>query len=197
MLRAFIAIQLSDELKCQIGELQSELRRQAPEASGLAWVKPEGVHLTLKFLGDIEENQVPLLTEALRRSAATVKPFRFELARVGVLPDLRFPKVLFAAVGGEEGAMQELMKLQAAVEAEALVLGFPQDGRPFRPHLTLARVRDRKAAAPLLNLRSLQNYADRVFGALTVNSVVLVRSDLRPGGALYTSLVEVPLSLQV
>src|SRR5207247_2680230 len=149
MLCAFIAIQLSDEMKREIGSVQAELKREVSgsgrrgKAVKIGWTQPEGIHLTLKFLGDIQETQVEALREILHRVAAPARPFTLEARGLGAFPNPRAPRVIWLGLHGSNDDMAELQRLQAAVEAGLGGLGFPKDARAFRPHLTVARIRAR------------------------------------------------------
>ena len=200
MVRAFIAIKLSDDLKRQIEGVQADLDRQVSRQgkSGrigrigkIGWVRPEGIHLTLKFLGEIPETQIEAVGAVVRRAASAADPFALEARGLGAFPNPRAPRVLWLGLHGEPGAMDALQRLQAAVEAGVAGLGFPREDRAFTPHLTLARVRDRGAAEPLEQV--LAGGRDRVVGGFRAGALALIKSELRPSGAVYTTLVEVPL----
>jgi 2'-5' RNA ligase len=200
MPRAFIAIQLSDDLKRQIEGVQADLERQVARQgkSGrigkigkIGWTQPAGIHLTLKFLGEIPETQIEDVSAVVRRAASAVEPFALEARGLGAFPNPRAPRVLWLGLHGEPGAMDALQRLQAAVEKEVAVLGFPRDDRAFTPHLTLARVRDRGAAEPLEQVLAADR--DRIVGSFRAGALALIKSELRPSGAVYTTLVEVPL----
>ena len=195
MLRAFIAIELSAELKRQISELQADLKRQAPELQALSWVRPEGIHLTLRFLGDMDERQIEPLTNVLKAAAATVPVFRLELRGLGGFPTPARTRVLWLGLTGDAEAISALHHLQATIEQEVVGLGFAGEERAYTPHLTLARVRNRAVSGPLAKL--IMKEQDRMVGELRAGSVELIKSELRPSGALYSSLVEVPFGLQV
>ena len=201
MLRAFIAIQLSGDLKCQIGSVQAELKREI-SGSGrggkgvkIGWTQPEGIHLTLKFLGDIQETQVEALREVLHKAAASARPFSLEARGLGAFPNPRAPRVIWLGLHGSNDDMAELQRLQAAVEGGAAGLGFAKEARAFTPHLTLARIRDRVEAGALEAVLTAQQ--NRVVGEFTASSVELIKSELRPSGAVYTTLVEVPFGAGV
>src|SRR5205823_11792895 len=128
MLRAFLAIQLSDEMKRQIGSVQAELKREV-SGSGrggravkickigkIGWTQPEVIHLTLKFLGDIQETQVEALREILHKAAAPARPFTLEARGLGAFPNPRAPRVIWLGLHGSNDDMGELRRLQAAVE---------------------------------------------------------------------------------
>jgi 2'-5' RNA ligase len=204
MLRAFIAIQLSDAVKLQIGSVQAELKREvsgsgrggkAVKIGKVGWTQPEGIHLTLKFLGDIPETQVEALREILKRAAAPARPFMLEARGLGAFPNARAPRVIWLGLHGSNDDMAELRRLQAAVEDGVAGLGFPKEARAFAPHLTLARIRDRVEAGALEPVLTAQQ--NRVVGKFAASSVKLIKSELRPSGAVYTTLVEVPFSAGV
>jgi len=195
MLRAFIAIQLSADLKRQIRELQAEWKRQTPELGALSWVHPEGIHLTLRFLGDMAEEQVEAIASVLRRAAAPVRAFRLDVRGLGGFPTPARARVLWLGLTGAAEAISALQHLQATIEHGVVGLGFAGEERAFTPHLTLARIRDRGVAGPVAKL--VMKEQDRTVGELHAGSVALIKSELRPNGAVYTSLVEVPFGLQV
>src|SRR2546421_211885 len=196
MLRAFIAIQLSDEVKRQIGSVQAELKREVSgsgrggKAVKIGWTQPEGIHLTLKFLGDIQETQVEALREILKRAAAPARPFTLEARGLGAFPNPRAPRVIWLGLHGKSDDMAELQRLQAAVEDGAAALGFAKEARAFTPHLTLARIRDRVEAGALEPV--LTGQQNRVVGGFTAGSGGLTKRGRRSSGALSTILVGVP-----
>src|SRR2546422_3630834 len=134
MLRAFIAIQLSDEVKRQIGSVQAELKREVSgsgrrgKAVKIGWTQPEGIHLTLKFLGDIQETQVEALREILKRAASPARPFTLEARGLGAFPNPRAPRVIWLGLHGKSDDMAELQRLQAAVEDGVAGPRVPQGG---------------------------------------------------------------------
>ncbi len=195
MLRAFIAIKLSEELRGHIGEVQAELKRRAFGLDGLGWVRPEGIHLTLRFLGDIAEEQVEALGTMLRDVAAGMAPFALEARGIGAFPNPRMPRVIWLGLQGTPEAMASLRHMQARIEEGVAGLGFSRESRAFTAHLTLARVRDRKSGAALAKV--LEPNRDRAVGSFTAAAVGLIKSELRPSGAVYTTLVEVPFGAGV
>ena len=172
MLRAFIAVKLSDALKGHIGEVQAELKRRVFGLDGLGWVRPEGIHLTLRFLGDIAKEQVGALGAMLRDVAAGMTPFALDARGIGAFPDPRAPRVIWLGLQGTPESMAALRRMQARIEDGVVGLGFPRESRAFTAHLTLARVRDRKSGAALAKVLEANQY--RVVGGLTVASVGLV-----------------------
>src|SRR2546427_9669803 len=155
MLRAFIAVQLSDDLKRQIGSVQAELKREVSgsgrgsKAVKIGWTQPEGIHLTLKFLGDVQETQVDALREILSKAGASARPFTLEARGLGAFPNPRAPRVIWLGLHGKSEDMAELQRLQAGGEGGAAALGCAKEARGFTPQLALARIRDRVEAGRL------------------------------------------------
>ena len=187
-IRTFIAFDLPTEGKEALGTLINELRQQGLE--GLRWVRPQGVHLTLKFLGDIDPELVPQVDAAIRRAAQEVGPFQLTLSGVGVFPNREAPRVVWVGVDGD---LDALRGLQNRVENEIEPLGFPRDRRGFNAHLTLARVRGRVLTAQRRQLTSaLDNPAAVPQFQWQAAEVILVHSTLTPDGAVYRNLAAVP-----
>lgn len=192
-IRTFIAIELDAALRAALAELQSELKR-APLARLGRWVDPNGIHLTLKFLGNVPANRLPELRQALHRAAREVEPFELTLAGLGCFSPKQ-PRVIWVGVQDPSGA---LGRLQCAVERETGIIGFPAEDRPFSPHLTLARVRDQANGRERADLGAWVK-ARQVgqLATMRVAEVALMRSDLRPSGAVYTRLETARLSQRV
>ena len=136
-IRAFIAVELPPAVREAVEGVVRELRSGIGD--GVRWVRPEGVHLTLKFLGDIDADSVPAISDGLDRCAASAAPFDLFLEGVGVFPNARRPRVVWIGLGG---ALEPLLALQHSIDRELEGLGFARERRPFTPHLTLGRVRD-------------------------------------------------------
>lgn len=188
-LRLFVAVDLPQDVREALDRLQSDLRRR--DLSSLRWVRPEGIHLTLKFLGDTPAHQVPVIEEAVAGAVRGAPPFRLVLGRPGTFGSRRGPRVLWVDLAADVGRLREL---QAAVERALAEAGFPPEEREYSPHLTLARVRQPPAPG----------MADRVSRALEavsppraefeVEEVVLMRTRLQPSGAVYERLAGFPLA---
>ena len=183
--RLFVAVSLGAEVYRALEQVQEEMRRRAPRAR---WVAPEKAHLTLAFLGSTEESLVPGLGEALARAAAAVAPFHLRISGGGTFGSRRKPRVLWVGVEGDTAA---LAALQQATVAALLPFGYQPEHREFRPHLTLARAADPRGDPGLSRCAEL--LAGRSLGAARVDRLILFRSEIRPGGARYTSLAEPPL----
>ena len=160
--------------------MQNKLRRFIPRAR---WTRAEGVHLTLKFLGDVEENIVSEISSALDDVVSRHQSFVLNLQGVGAFPRLAFPRVLWVGMQHSE----ELITLHKDIEGGIAPLGFPTEKRSFRGHLTLARLNGERWPEEwrreFLELSSITDGK-----TLPVDQVVLFRSDLKPGGAIYTPL---------
>jgi 2'-5' RNA ligase len=175
--RAFVAIELDPALREAIGGLQARLR---PALAGVRLVRPEGIHLTLRFLGDSSSTQLESLRPLLVSAAALCPPAKARVAGLGTFPEHGSPRVLWLGLE----VPQSVLDLQKACERAACAVAFEKDERPFRAHLTLGRWRER-AARPGLPPADL--------GATRLDTLVLFRSDLRSGGAVYTPLARFPL----
>lgn len=186
-MRAFVAIDLPKELHAALSREQSVLRRAAPDAR---WTRPEGIHLTLKFLGEITDRQCERVREALGQFGPRQK-FIVEVKGFGFFPDVRRPRVFWAGVE----APPALEQLAEDVEKAATRLGFAPENRPFKPHLTLARFKEpRPQPALLAALEERTGGAPEAFslGRFEVSEFFLYESRLSPEGAQYVKLAQFP-----
>ena len=190
--RLFVALDLPAGAKAALAATMGQLQSVIP--AGVRWVNPAGIHLTLKFLGDTEAGLVTPLLAALREAAAgDPPPFPLHLDGLGVFPNYREPRVIYAGISGD---LDSLAQAQRRVEQAITRLGFPQEKRPFRPHLTLGRVRD--GVAPAARRQIGENIARQAAAlspeyAWTAGEIHLIRSHLTPSGAVYTTLGQAPL----
>jgi 2'-5' RNA ligase len=182
--RTFIALELSERLKEGILTLRASLRGRGVRAS---WVRPGAMHLTLKFLGDVQERELDGVFGAVRRAAEGVPPFRFETTGLGAFPSPRRPRVIWLGVEPRD----ELYDLAEAVEVELSDLGFPRERRPFRPHITIGRIRDPRGSGDisgaLADLGGLREVVE-------VREVRVMKSTLLPSGAVHEVLEAAPLA---
>ena len=185
MIRAFIAIELPEDLRREISSLQAKLRSTGADVK---WVEPSNLHLTLKFLGLIEENQVSALTESLKSPVAGHSSFPMRLEGIGAFPRTTSPRVIW--IGVSEGE-EPLKKLAADVEGACSKLGFPPEERAFSGHLTIGRVRSNDRLAALV--KELQTVEFHSGAPMTVDRLILFQSTLSPKGPTYTPLAEFPL----
>lgn len=189
VIRAFIAVNLSVDILSRISELSEELQRQCSGVP-VRWVPAENMHLTLKFLGDVSVSNVEILQKILTKVGASHNACEISAGGVGAYPKIQKPRVLW--VGLE--APQELYALQNAIEGESEKLGYPREGRPFSPHLTIGRVQKNATKQDIARLAGVLEALNIGFlGATRIQEVHLYRSELRPGGAKYTSLFAAPL----
>jgi len=189
-LRTFIAVDLNEPLKKELAALQARLREQVAPGS-VRWVRPEGIHLTLKFLGDTPADRVDEIGRALAQAAAQVQPFAFTVGGLGCFPNTRRPRVVWVGLQEPTGA---LVRLRDAVEAHVAPLGFPTEKRPFRPHLTLGRVQRRASKSEVREIGEIVAAAPvGTIARMHVTTVSYIQSELKPGGAVYTTLHEAAL----
>jgi 2'-5' RNA ligase len=184
-IRSFIAIEIPQPLKARLGELQRELRRTEAD---VRWVRPEGVHLTLKFLGSIGTEVQERLALAIAPVVSAWSPFDLRIHGLGCFPSSRNARVLWVGIaqGGTEAS-----SLQKAVEDKSAEMGFQPEARPFQPHLTLGRVRSPKGRGLLAE--AIENHKDAEVGIFRASEVYLFKSELRPSGAVYTKLQTFPM----
>jgi 2'-5' RNA ligase len=172
--RAFLAVPLSPDLQRQIARLQDRLAETLP---GVRWVRPDTIHLTLKFFGDLPEESLDRIGEVVLSIGHLSVPFQARLAGVGAFPSPLRPRVIWLGVDGGP----PLAKLQDDLESALEKIGIPRDDRPFTPHLTLGRRRGPTRAAD----RHLEPFKDATCGTLAVDSLVLFESRLDPDGAVH------------
>lgn len=165
--------------------------RRGPAGRGARWVRTENLHLTLRFLGATSPDRVPAIADAVRAAARGTAAFSVRLARAGAFPSAGRPRALW--IGIEQGA-EQLAAITAALEAPLDVLGWPPEGRPFRPHLTVARTDAAPIADAAAAAAALMAAADGWQAAFDVDRVVLYRSHLRSGPPVYEPLEEVALA---
>ncbi len=188
-IRAFVAIEMPEEARTHLAGVVRRL--SDANLNGVRISRPEGIHLTLKFLGEISGQQLGPIENALRAALEEHSPFRLTLGEPGVFPNASRPRVLWVGVNGDAGALEALA---GAVEEVLEPLGFPSDKRGFNAHLTVARIRDgtpvadRQKAAEVLHATAEDSMIE-----IDVKAVSLMRSTLRPTGAIYECLVSLPL----
>ncbi len=189
-IRSFVAIELDAALKTVLYDVQRELKRSKVSHIG-RWVSTESIHLTLKFLGDVPAEQVTRIEQAMHGACAPFAPFPVSLTELGCFPNARQPRVIWVGVGGD---LESLMPLQRAVESELGQVGFQPEKRGFTPHLTLARIQDKARPQERQEMAQLLSSV-RVDSSVSmmVAQVSLMRSELKPTGAVYTRLAAAPL----
>ncbi len=190
-IRVFIAIELAHDILSKIGRLQTRMKQDIPKGL-VRWVRPEGIHLTLKFLGDAPASRVADIAGAMRSACVSVPAFGVEIGGLGCFPNTGRPRVIWVGVD-EPRAI--LTRLHERIDRHMAGLGFPPEKRPFNPHLTLGRVKGRNRE----QAQALGEYVARGkarVGHIEIASVGLIRSELLPGGAVYTRLAQAPLGVE-
>ncbi|HXX81963.1 MAG TPA: RNA 2',3'-cyclic phosphodiesterase [Thermodesulfovibrionales bacterium] len=180
-MRSFVAINLDDSLRNEIDRTTAGLKSGNWDVK---WVAPANLHITLKFLGEIPEDAITGIKETLLSSASHHESFALKFKGVGIFPDKRRPRVIWIDILESE----KLIKLQKEVENSLSLIGFKEEDRPFSPHLTIGRIKSSAGKESLL--RAMEALKDRDFGNIGVNKVSLMKSDLKPGGAQYTTIAE-------
>jgi RNA 2',3'-cyclic 3'-phosphodiesterase len=177
--RIFIALDISAEVRTKIAVLTGGLRAEFPNLR-MGWEKPEKIHLTLKFLGDIDERQIASLSEAVKRTADESAAFSLRMERTGCFPSAKKARVLWLGLTDGSGNLQ---KLQGRLEKEAEARGFEKEDRSFKPHLTIARLREPDKSRVLVD-RFLQTEFEPV--SFEVSEVLIYESKLQPMGSVYS-----------
>ena len=189
MLRSFVAVEIPYEIQSAIGRSTGPLQKALPKPL-VRWVAPQNVHLTLKFLGDVSPANLEQLAEALKVEAVAHEAFSISIGTVEAFPNPRRARVIW--IGLEAPAA--LMSLLHGVEAITARLGYPTENRPFSPHLTIGRVGQNVTGMDLQHIcTSLEGTVVGKLGTLRVEAVDIFKSDLQPGGSVYTHLYTLPL----
>jgi 2'-5' RNA ligase len=182
-MRCFIAIDIDEAIRKTLGDLQQQLQAKADVRKGdVKWVRPESIHMTLKFLGEIKDEEVVDVCNIVKDVASRHKSFELDVETVGCFGG-KSARVLWVGVGR---GRDELLGLQRDLEEQLASAGWPEEKREFAGHLTLCRIRNSKAGLKLAQLA--QEYKDFELGALPADSVAVYQSQLRPTGPIYTVL---------
>ena len=187
MMRLFWAIDLTPEIRSALKEFQYRIRNRLPS---IGWVKPESIHLTVKFLGETGEDQLSSIQQAVENGIRSCSPFSLQVEGIGGFPNIKQPRVLWAGVAGE---VAELQVLVSHVEEALIPLGFPSESKVFQGHLTLARIKQGSRAVGMALAKSQALDQHTYFGVLNVHHLCLFRSELKPTGAVYYRLSEIQL----
>jgi 2'-5' RNA ligase len=182
-IRAFLAIEPPEDILQAVARMQEKLKR---EISGrISWTKPQGQHLTLKFFGDISTEDVKNICAAVQNRIASGSALNLKIEKLGVFPDARRPRVLWCGITGDE---EKLLAIQKQLDDDFASIGFPGEDRPFRAHLTLARIKDAHGLAGISE--ALTKHSGFVAGEFVGKELILFQSRLTPQGAIYTRLAE-------
>ncbi|MCK4534337.1 MAG: RNA 2',3'-cyclic phosphodiesterase [Syntrophobacterales bacterium] len=183
--RIFLAIELPPGIKYLIEGIKEKLM---PALKGIRWTRPEGMHLTLKFFGDVSQDDVVRISEVVERNVRDIAPMGLNVGSPGGFPSLKKPRVLWLGIGGD---VQRLEVLQAAIERDLEECGFPGEKRSFKPHLTLGRARShvRIISGAEALIGEIEELGVFRFDA---RELILFESELKPGGAVYRKLATFP-----
>lgn len=190
-IRSFISIDLPGNIRSELQKLQEDFRKSFP---GFKWVSITSIHLTLKFLGNVGDNQIDSVKNELQKISAQQAAFRLSLKETGLFPNIKRPRVVWAGLGDD---IEVLSQLQKRIDSALTPLGFIPEKRNFTPHLTLARIPEVPKPAELEEFGK-QWTATRITGGtyFVVKAVNLMKSTLRPTGAIYDVLAAFPLKSQ-
>ena len=185
-IRAFLAIELPDDILQAINRLQEILKR---EISGrISWTKPQGQHLTLKFFGDISTEDIKNICSAVQNRIGSGSSLNLKIEKLGVFPDAQRPRVLWCSVTCD---VDKLSVLRKQLDNDFVGIGFPREDRIFRAHLTLGRIKDSHGLDGLNE--ALNKHSSFVAGEFFCKKLILFQSNLSPQGAVYTKLAELAL----
>ncbi|MBT3241264.1 MAG: RNA 2',3'-cyclic phosphodiesterase [Chloroflexi bacterium] len=183
-IRSFIAIELPAELQKSLQTVHDHLFEEL-KGLPIRWVPIPNIHITLKFLGDVSENNIPMINEIIQKAASNSKPLDITAGGFGIFPNVTRPRVIWVGIKAPE----ELFKLQARTEIETSKMGYSPDQRKFNPHLTMGRV---SRNATIQEIRTASNIFRKqkfgFIGAAKINSISLYQSKLSPKGAIYKKL---------
>jgi len=189
-IRSFIAIELPDELKLGLTQLQTRLK--ADNQPRIKWVNPNGMHLTLKFLGNIDPTMIDPITEAMTNAAQKIPPFTLDIQQLGVFPSLKRVQVVWLGLGGE---IDRLSQLHQFIEANTARLVFTPEQRSFKAHLTLARVSNEASPDERQYFGDIiADTKSEISQSIKVDSIKLIRSQLTREGAIYSQISSAKLS---
>jgi len=185
-MRAFIAFEIEDRIKNELADFVHRMKRLG---GPVRWIKPQGIHLTLKFRGEISAAKATEVSDLLDHIVSLHSTFSLRIAGVGTFPDRSpHPRIIWAGIS--QGS--PLSDLQAELEETLQHIGFPPERRTFNPHLTLGRVRSDRGMKPLL--QTLEENRHKEFGTMQVSRIILFKSDLKPSGAEYSRIHTTDLS---
>jgi 2'-5' RNA ligase len=193
VIRAFIAIELSETTQASISRFQQQLQSRFDQAP-VRWVPVGNMHLTLKFLGDVHDEQIGLVQQALESSGGDFSPISFTIKGFSCFPSSKRPRVLWLGV---EPMDDQLLGLQGTIEEALLSLGFEREQRRYHPHLTLGRIK--RSASPdhmralALGMQELEDMQKPVIGDDLAEHISLIQSQLTPSGPQYSTLAKVML----
>jgi 2'-5' RNA ligase len=186
-IRSFIAIELSDEARSVLADLQNRLKAVVPPKT-VRWTAPQNIHLTLHFLGEVEVNEVEQVSQAVKTAASNCRPFSLTLTGLGCFPNTRRPRIVWVGVRDKT---ETLVALHQNLGEGLNVINFKPEDRPYSPHLTIGRVKNGLPRRQLTQLGEVLDQEIRLIGELATLNVAelsLIKSELTPSGPVYTPL---------
>ena len=186
--RLFVACEVPDDVRDSIGGVIDELRSRS--GSAVRWIKPDGVHVTVKFLGEVPVKQLPAIKIAIQEAVVGHSPFELELSNIGTFGGREGLRIMWVGIAGDVLRLEALVR---AVNAALAVVGFEPERRPFRPHLTLGRVRDEIPTRQRAEIEVAVGKMDVPPSMWRTSHVSLMRSRLTAAGAVYEVLATFPL----
>lgn len=182
-IRSFIAVELPEKLKRELAQLETQIK--VDRHPWVKWVSPDSIHLTLKFLGNIDVDTTVAITRAIEVSVRGIKPFHLKVKDLGVFPNLKRVQVAWVGISGE---VDKLTRLQKNLESNLTPLGFTPESRSFTPHLTLARLSERASPDERQSFGQLIASTRFENGDIKVKDISLMKSQLTRAGAIYTRI---------
>ena len=181
LIRSFLAVDPPEEVLNEVGRIQERFKKTIQ--GDIRWVRPEGIHLTLKFFGYVSEADIANISRVVNNNIVDVKPFTLNVRRAGVFPSVNRARVLWL---GMDGDVDTLIRLQKEIDKALQGYGFEMENRPFSPHVTLARIKEPKGLIGLAKI--IEKSEDYAAGSFSVSGLNLFKSTLTPKGAIYTKL---------
>lgn len=189
-MRLFIALNIPSDIGSTIERYQKELSLKLP---GVKWIPPKNLHITLKFLGEIEEGRLAAIKGAVKLAASEIKDFRMVFAGTGVFPNMIRPRVFWVGVtSGQEVLVEAAKKLETALEEQ----GFLPELREFRTHVTIGRFKENRTHPEIMFRMDKNVFTDREFGTFDATYIAVIQSTLTSGGPIYSVLEKIPFGSQ-
>jgi len=186
VVRAFVAVKTDAAVQSALGEVISKL---SETGANVKWIHDINLHLTLKFLGDTDVEDLNRIEKGLQEAANRFKPINIGIVGVDAIPNINFPRIVCANLSGDVDLLTDLAE---TIEVELAKVGVPKDIRKFFPHITLGRVKSFKGKSRLL--MELRQFHKKELAGMLIDKIHLVKSELKPGGAIYEDLAAVTLT---